>query len=127
MGKYCKEWVINGFNRDGIFLRCWDKVKNPRGIIQIIHGMAEHSLRYDHFARFLNHHGYIVYGSDHRGHGETGKKMGLYGYLGDNGFNTVVEDQFIVTKFIREEHRSLPINIFAHSFGSFIGQEYIIR
>ncbi|MGL4450664.1 MAG: alpha/beta fold hydrolase, partial [Sarcina sp.] len=46
---------------------------------------------------------------------------------GDNGFNTVVEDQFIVTKFIREEHRSLPINIFAHSFGSFIGQEYIIR
>ncbi|MGL4847323.1 MAG: alpha/beta fold hydrolase [Clostridium sp.] len=127
MEKAYRERVIDGFNNEGIFIRSWEKVENPKGIVQIIHGMAEHSLRYDHFAKFLNSNGYIVYGSDHRGHGETGKNTNLYGYLGENGFNNVVEDQFMITKFIKKENENLPIHIVAHSFGSFVGQEYITR
>ena len=29
----------------------WDDVKDPKGIVQISHGMAEHALRYDDFAK----------------------------------------------------------------------------
>lgn len=32
----------------------WDDVKMPKGVVQIVHGMAEHARRYDDFAKFLN-------------------------------------------------------------------------
>lgn len=37
----------------------------PRGVVQLIHGMAEHIDRYDDFARFLADAGYLVAGHDH--------------------------------------------------------------
>lgn len=110
-----------------IFLHKWDEVENPIGIIQIFHGMAEHGARYDDFANFLNNKGYIVYADDHRGHGKTADSIDALGYLGEDGFNNIVEDEYFITKNIKSEYPSLPIFIFAHSFGSFIGQEYINR
>lgn len=110
-----------------IFLHKWDEVENPIGVIQIFHGMAEHGARYDDFANFLNNKGYIVYADDHRGHGKTADNIDALGYLGEDGFNNIVEDEYFITKSIKSEYPSLPIFIFAHSFGSFIGQEYINR
>ena len=37
----------------------WD-VAEPRGVVQVAHGLAEHSARYDRFARALNDAGYTV-------------------------------------------------------------------
>ncbi|WP_297636716.1 alpha/beta hydrolase [uncultured Clostridium sp.] len=118
---------IKGFNGKDIFLRTWNEVKNPKGVIQIIHGMIEHSGRYEDFARFLNANGYIVYADDHRGHGETALKHSEYGYLGENGFNHIVEDEFIITKLIKATYPNLPVYILGHSFGSFISQKYITK
>ena len=49
----------------------WDDVKMPKGVVQIVHGMAEHARRYDDFAKFLNANGYIVFADDHRAHMAT--------------------------------------------------------
>ncbi|MGL5709238.1 MAG: alpha/beta hydrolase, partial [Cetobacterium sp.] len=51
------------------------------GVVQIIHGMSEHSKRYLEFAEFLNANRFIVILSDHRGHGEKALKnnsLGLF-------------------------------------------------
>ncbi len=57
-----------------IFVRRWVPSKGtPKGVVQILHGASEHCLRYESFARFLNASGYVVYGDDHRGHGETAR------------------------------------------------------
>ena len=47
--------------KDGhrLFLRTWDDVKNPLATLHINHGMAEHSLRYDDFARYMNSLGIV--------------------------------------------------------------------
>lgn len=122
-----KEEFIKARNEKDIFVRIWDNVKNPIGIVQIIHGMAEHSARYDDFAHFLNNRGYIVYADDHRGHGYSLGKEEVLGYIGHDGFNNIVEDEKIISELIGKKYQGLPLYIFAHSFGSFIGQEYIIR
>lgn len=122
-----KEEFIKGKDGADIFLRVWDSVDKPIGVVQIIHGMAEHSARYDDFARFLNNRGYVVYADDHRGHGLSLGKEKTLGYIGENGFNNIVEDEKIISEIIRTKYNDLPLYIFAHSFGSFIGQEYIIR
>ncbi|WP_214483484.1 alpha/beta hydrolase [Bacillus sp. SM2101] len=97
-----------------------------RGIVQIAHGMAEHIGRYDKFAQALVNEGYIVYGNDHRGHGQTANNEEDIGYFADrNGFDLVVEDMFYLTNLIKEQHEQLPIFLFGHSMGSFLSRRFI--
>ena len=40
----------------------WDQaVDQPRGVVQVAHGLAEHSARYDRLAETLNAAGFLVY------------------------------------------------------------------
>ena len=64
--------------------RAWLPQGEPRGVVQIVHGVAEHIGRYDHVGRFLAEHGFVVYGEDHLGHGLT-VDDGKYGYFGPKG------------------------------------------
>ncbi|WP_249365717.1 alpha/beta hydrolase [Cytobacillus citreus] len=96
------------------------------GIVQIVHGMAEHILRYEDFARYLVKRGYLVYGHDHRGHGQTEKKQEDAGYFTDSeGFEQVVHDVKQLTDLIQTDHPSAPIILFGHSMGSFIARRYV--
>ena len=45
--------------------------REPIAVLQIAHGVAEHILRYDGFARYLNEQGILVAGHDHLGHGKS--------------------------------------------------------
>ena len=121
-----KTTYISSHDGQKIFLRIWDHVEKPIGIVQIIHGMAEHSGRYELFAHFLNKKGYIVYADDHRGHGHSLTPEEVFGYIGEDGFQNIVKDEQLISELIIKKYPKLPLFIFAHSFGSFIGQEYII-
>lgn len=96
------------------------------GIVQISHGMTETILRYDEFANFLNKKGYLVYGHDHRGHGETAKTKDDLGYIADNeGFEWLVQDLYELICNSKKENKGLPIYLFGHSMGSFISQRFL--
>ncbi|HHT82970.1 MAG: alpha/beta fold hydrolase [Christensenellales bacterium] len=118
-----KELTFTSF--DGYRLHCalWEQVKEPKGIIQLIHGMTSYGLRYDDFAKKLNQAGYIVFADDHRGHGLTAGKDKL-GQVDKNNFFNCVKDQIGITKMLREKY-GLPVQLFAHSYGSFLAQRYI--
>lgn len=120
-------FFIKGSDGKDVFVYCWDDVSNPKAAVQILHGMAEHAERYKGFAEYLNQQGFVVYADDHRGHGKTAGSVEEIGYIGEDGFNQIVEDGHAVFKEIKEQYRSLPVVIFGHSFGSFIAQELIIR
>jgi len=78
---------------DGTTLQCylWDDVRNPKAVVQISHGMAEHARRYDDFASFLNANGYIVFADDHRAHGMTSAKASAKGVQGYHKGNIYVK------------------------------------
>ena len=86
--------------------------------------MAEHGARYARLARELNTHGIAVWAHDHRGHGLTATSAGdLLGHFADsNGFRLVVDDAWSVSREMAAAHPGVPIVLFAHSMGSFIGQ-----
>ncbi|KUP06808.1 alpha/beta hydrolase [Bacillus coahuilensis p1.1.43] len=108
-----------------IYMTIWD-CKNPKGVIHILHGMAEHINRYDSFAKFLVTEGYCVVGHDHRGHGKTAEKNGQLGYFSDSdGFERVVRDVGEVQEKIKQLYPANPIILFGHSMGSFIARRYI--
>ncbi len=60
--------VVNG---SPVSVRQWmpPPEVNTRAVLQLTHGISEHSGRYDRFARFLAKNGFRVYARDLRGHG----------------------------------------------------------
>ena len=109
--------------RDGIdiFYQVWKPEGTPKGIVQIVHGLAEHAGRYINVVNKLVPEGYIIYGDDHQGHGRSG---GLRGYV--KSVDEYVQDQREFTKLIREkEGKELPLFILGHSMGSFISILYM--
>jgi alpha-beta hydrolase superfamily lysophospholipase len=97
------------------------------GVVQIVHGMAEHSARYSRLAEALTGAGYAVYAQDLRGHGATARPDDR-GHLADtDGWATVVADLRAVTRLAREENPGLPVFLLGHSMGSFLVRSYVIE
>ena len=114
-----------------LYLRRWE-TGAPKAVLHIVHGMAEHSLRYDRLARRLGAEGIEVWAADQRGHGETAcrqndaSKGGLLGHCADgDGLIRVTADIDIINRAIMKERPGLPLFLLGHSWGSFIAQSYI--
>lgn len=70
-------------NQDGLELSVlWlEPEKEPKGILQISHGMSEYKERYLPFMRYLCERGYLCAIHDHRGHGKSVKYKSDLGYM----------------------------------------------
>ena len=121
----CHRWAAEQIHRDE---QC-NQYQNQsvRGIVQIAHGMGEHSLRYRHIAESLVAAGYIVYANEHRGHGQQALSRGELGDFGPQGFPALVNDMATLTYYVKEFHPNLPIILLGHSMGSFAVQRYLIE
>lgn len=102
---------------------------DPRGVVQIVHGMSEYIGRYDAFARFLAEQGFLVCGEDHVGHGETAPSESDLGHIPVRGGEDVLLSD---VHALRERVMSLvdpstPYILFGHSLGSFIVRVYLTR
>ncbi len=98
-----------------------------RAAVQINHGMAEHSARYQRFAHALSEAGFAVFAHDHRGHGETKAPDAPLGvFAKTNGFNKVIEDVLAVNRHVKS-HAEVPVICFGHSMGSIIALNFAMR
>lgn len=96
----------------------------PKGIVQLVHGMAERKERYEEMMTFFAENGYVCVCHDHRGHGESMRSKEDKGWFGDYEGKAVAEDAFLVTEYIKREYPNLPLTLFGHSMGSLIVRCY---
>nr|WP_230202566.1 alpha/beta hydrolase [Paenibacillus ihumii] len=109
-----------------VFVYEWkseDPSVQPRGVLQIAHGMAETAKRYERLADILTTRGWIVLGGDHRGHGRTAKSDTELGCIGKGGFGGMVRDMSELSRIIRGRYPDLPLFLLGHSMGSFLTQK----
>jgi alpha-beta hydrolase superfamily lysophospholipase len=103
----------------------WEDVAERKGAVQIIHGLAEHPGRYERLARALNGAGLIVWAHHQRGHGSN-PVPGIRGHFGDrDGWRALIDDAQAVAERLIGTWPGLPVVLFAHSMGSFVGQGVI--
>ena len=113
------------FDGKEIAVHAWEDVEQPRGVLQIAHGMNEYAARYEGFARRLNAHGYVVVAEDHRGHGDT--DAATLGYAPGDMFADTVSDMALLAQTYRGKYPGLPYALFGFSYGSFLTQSFVRR
>lgn len=103
--------------------------KDIKAFVQILHGMAEHSNRYEKFAKYLNKAGIAVFAGDHRGHGETASDEELGWFAENNGWNRVAQDSFELANFITSQYgaENNEVILFGHSMGSFLARTVMVQ
>lgn len=99
----------------------WIPEGEPRAIVQIVHGIAEHVERYDEYANYLTGHGFLVVAEDHMGHGGSVNGGGIQGYF-HGGWFAAVEDTYQLLQDMKAEYPDIPYILFGHSMGSFMAR-----
>lgn len=96
------------------------------GVLQIVHGMAEHIERYDAFASYIAGQGFYVVGHSHLGHGKSVTTEENLGYFhSPNGNECVLGDIDTLRRKTAERFPNVPYFILGHSMGSFLVRQYI--
>ncbi len=106
---------------DGLTLRTrsWTLEAEPRGSIALIHGLGEHSGRYDHVAAYLNQSGWNVFAYDLRGHGLS------EGPRGDIATQEcLLHDLGLFLSKLKDQGGSKPMLLLGHSLGGLIVARY---
>ncbi|MCB2224108.1 MAG: lysophospholipase [Actinobacteria bacterium] len=104
-----------------IFYRAWVP-EEPRRIVVLVHGYAEHSGRYAHVAGALAADGAAVYAEDHIGHGRSDGERALL-----TDFEHVVDDLTTLAGIARGEHPGLPLIMLGHSMGGLLSSRFAQR
>jgi alpha-beta hydrolase superfamily lysophospholipase len=108
-----------------LFVRHWPASGARRAVVQISHGLGEHSERYARLAAALGDAGFDVYAHDHRGHGRSVRSASELGHFGQDGWNALVDDLITVGHAIDARSDGAPRVLLGHSLGSFAVQQYL--
>jgi alpha-beta hydrolase superfamily lysophospholipase len=103
-----------------LFERSWP-VAGAKAAVVIVHGLGEHSGRYEYVARSLNAKGYAVYAQDIRGHGQS---IGFPGHMPEDP-NVLVAD--VVDECARVRGAYDKVFLLAHSLGTLIALPAVAR
>jgi acylglycerol lipase len=109
-----------GATRDGFtqLRRHWP-AESPKAAILLVHGIGEHSGRYEHVGAQLASRGYDTLGFDNRGYGQSGGRRAFVERFSQ--FSEDVED-------LLNERRKLGVSVvlMGHSLGGLISTDYLI-
>ncbi len=116
------EGRFTGCKNLALYFQCWLPPGEPKAVLLVSHGLAEHSGRYMNIVNHFVPKGYAVYGFDQRGHG---KSQGQRGYV--ERFSHFVSDLKTFSGIIHSKHRDAKIFIVGHSVGGTIATAYAVH
>lgn len=105
-----------------IYYQHWQPEDDPKAVLFIVHGVAEHSGRYMNVVNYFVPRGYAVYGLDHLGHG---KSDGTRVYV--ERFSDFTEPLKAYFDMIQGWHPGKPVFIVGHSMGGLISTVYLLE
>lgn len=113
---------FRGTNGLELYCQSWNPEEEPKALLVLVHGLGEHSDRYQHVVNHLVPQGMAIHTFDHRGHGRSAERPLAHvnswsEYLGDL-------DAFIT--MVRQQAPDLPLFLMGHSMGGLIVLEYAL-
>ncbi len=110
-------------SQDGLqfFGQEWRPAGGARAVVALIHGLGEHSGRYQHVADYFTQHGLGVVALDHRGHGRTGGKRG------HGSYDAILDDIQHLIQEAEKRYPGLPVILYGHSLGGALVLYYALK
>lgn len=103
------------------FFRSW-VADDPSAVVALVHGIAEHSGRYEHVGSRLARSGYTAVAVDLTGHGRSP------GWPGDvDSLDRWLEDVDALLARARSEAGDRPVFLLGHSLGALVAATYLLR
>ena len=107
--------------KDGVFSREWSPAGAPRGAIALVHGLGEHSGRYERLASRFTDAGFAVWAIDLRGHGKSP------GHQGDTRFAPALEDVDALVARAGASAAGVPVFLYGHSLGAMLSVLWLLE
>jgi len=103
-----------------IFAQAWEPTDpRPKAVVCLVHGLGEHTSRYQHVAAAFAKDGFITLAADLRGHGRSGGPRGHIGSIED-----FMKDIDILLEQAAQRYPGLPIILYGHSLGGLLVLNY---
>lgn len=122
--KYDLFYESRGYGR--IHGRRWEPQGEPKGVVQIVHGIAEHIERFEPVVNYFNSCGYVVVAEDHMGHGRSIGTDGVRGYF-HGGWFAAVDDTYQLLRYTAKKYPDVPYILLGISMGSFMVRTLIAK
>jgi alpha-beta hydrolase superfamily lysophospholipase len=115
--------TLSGARGLALYAQRWrPRTGEPRGVVVIHHGLADHSDRYAGFAERLVRAGYAVWAFDMRGHGRSaGARVQI------DRIDDLLDDLDALVATVREHEPGRPIVLYGHSLGGLATALYAIE
>jgi alpha-beta hydrolase superfamily lysophospholipase len=105
-----------------LYYQSWKPADKPAAVLLIAHGLAEHSGRYEHFAKFFVMRNYAVFALDYPGHG---KSDGDRCHIGK--FSDYTDSVALLLDRVHEEFPGTPVFLVGHSMGGLVAIRFLIE
>ena len=115
------ESTFTSFDGLSLYRQSWLPDGEPRGVILLVHGLAEHSGRYAHVASALVDAGFAVHALDLRGHGRSD---GLRVYV--KTYDEYMRDVLQFRRLVETEHPGGRLTVLGHSMGGNLAMGHVL-
>ncbi len=105
-----------------MFFQSWIPSENPKLVIALIHGLGEHSGRYDHWAGKFCAENMVFSAFDLRGHGLSEGKRGSI-----NSLELIFKDIKLFLEKVESVFPGIPVVLYGHSLGGTLALNYILE
>jgi acylglycerol lipase len=116
------EGTFKGSKGLNLYYQCWLPDANPKAVLLVVPGLAEHSGRYTNLVNYFVPKAYAVCSLDTQGHG---KSEGPRCYI--DKFQDYVNDVKIFSNIVHQKYGDRKIFMVGHSMGSTIAIAYAIQ
>ncbi len=116
------EFNIKAYDNINLFGQCWLPEGETKAVINLIHGIGEHSTRYALMAEYYTEKGIAIYAIDYRGHG---KSEGKRGHTPE--YESLMKDIDILMEYSAKDNSCKKIFIYGHSLGGNLVLNYVLR
>lgn len=112
---------LTGVGELTLYRQAWVPDGETRAVVALVHGLSEHSGRYQHVAGRLVAEGYAVHALDHRGHGRSAGPRSLV-----DRFANLVTDLDALVEAASLARPDVPLLLVGHSMGGLVATHYAV-
>lgn len=111
-------------SHDGLeyYGQSWRPGSQPLAVINLVHGIGEHSSRYEDWARLFVDRGYAILSFDYRGHGKSEGKRGHA-----PSYEDLMKDIDLLGERSAFYFPKIPVILYGHSMGGNFVLNYCLR